>query len=207
MISVLSQEGHARVGVYEYVIDTVAELSNVPTDVHAGSMVYCIENSKKYMLNNTGTYVEVNFKKGGSGGGSEISPFFHKQVDVPNTTSTTPTVIEEVQLPDEWIDDKHILYFISRYVGTVPNHHYVGSEVVGVHVVYSTDSFAFGGYVMRIDANGQIIYANNSAMGVFPKMSDGKLYLYYNYSTNATSAIDGTYDIKIYMVPKPIPLS
>lgn len=72
MISVLSQEGHAKVGVYEYVIDTVAELSDVPTDVHAGSMVYCIENSKKYMLNNAGTYVEVNFKKGGSGGEAKL---------------------------------------------------------------------------------------------------------------------------------------
>lgn len=140
---------------------------------------------------------------GGGGGGGEISPFFHKQVDVPNTTSTMPTDIEEVQLPDEWIDGKHILYFVSRYVGTVPNSHYVGSEVVGVHVVYSTDSFAFGGSAMRMDANGQIAYGSNAATGVFPQMSSGKLYLRYSYS-NATLAIGGTYDIKIYMVPKPM---
>lgn len=141
---------------------------------------------------------------GGGGGGGEISPFFHKQVDVPNTTSTTPANIEEVQLPDGWTDGNHILYFVSRYVGTVPNSHYVGSEVVGVHAVYSTiDSFAFGGCIMRMDANGQIVYSSSPTLGVFPQMNSGKLYLKYCYS-NATTAIGGTYDVKIYMIPKPI---
>lgn len=72
MVSMISEEGRTKVGIYEYVIDTAAELTDVPTDVHVGSMVYCIENSKKYMLNNSGIYVEVNFKKGGSGGEARL---------------------------------------------------------------------------------------------------------------------------------------
>lgn len=139
-----------------------------------------------------------------SGGGGEISPFFHKQFDIPNTTSTTPVNIEEVQFPDELVDDEHILYFVSRYVGTVPNNHYIGSEISGTHAFYSTHSFAFGGAVRKMDANGQIKYANATTAGVIPVMNSGKLYVRYCYSANATSAIGGTYDVKIYMIPKPI---
>ena len=72
MVSMISEEGRTKVGIYEYVIDTATELSQVPTDVQVGSIVYCIENSKKYMLDSSGSYVEVNFKKGGSGGEAKL---------------------------------------------------------------------------------------------------------------------------------------
>lgn len=72
MVSMISEEGRTKVGIYEYVIDTATELSQVPTDVQVGSIVYCIENSKKYMLDSSGNYVEVNFKKGGSGGEAKL---------------------------------------------------------------------------------------------------------------------------------------
>lgn len=67
MVSLISQWGHKN-GAYEYVIDTLNDLENVPTDVAVGTVVFCIENSKTYMLNGSGVYVEVNFKKGGKGG-------------------------------------------------------------------------------------------------------------------------------------------
>lgn len=72
MVSMISEEGRTKVGIYEYVIDTATELSEVPTDVQVGSIVYCIEDSKKYMLDSSGSYVEVNFKKGGSGGEAKL---------------------------------------------------------------------------------------------------------------------------------------
>ena len=71
MVSLISQWGHKN-GAYEYVIDTLNDLENVPTDVAVGTVVFCIENSKTYMLNGSGVYVEVNFKKGGKGGDKKL---------------------------------------------------------------------------------------------------------------------------------------
>lgn len=71
MVSLISQWGHKN-GAYEYVIDTLSDLENVPTDVAVGTVVFCIENSKTYMLNGSGIYVEVNFKKGGKGGDKKL---------------------------------------------------------------------------------------------------------------------------------------
>ena len=105
------------------------------------------------------------------------------------------------------MDDEHILYFVSRYVGTVPNNHYIGAEIAGIHAVYSTHSFAFGGTIIRMDGNGQVAYSSGSTVGLFPRMGSGKLYLRYCYSPNITYAIGGTYDVKIYMIPKSILLS
>ena len=71
MVSLISQWGHKN-GAYECVIDTLSDLENVPTDVAVGTVVFCIENSKTYMLNGSGVYVEVNFKKGGKGGDKKL---------------------------------------------------------------------------------------------------------------------------------------
>ena len=71
MIALMSEEGHVKDKVYEFVIDTAAELSDVPTDVGVGSKVYCIEDSTVYMLNNAGSYVEVSFSSGGGSGDVE----------------------------------------------------------------------------------------------------------------------------------------
>lgn len=68
MVSIISEEGHKKFGIYEYVIDTAAEIADISSQAKAGSIAYCIENSKTYMKNHSGEFVEVNFKKGGSGG-------------------------------------------------------------------------------------------------------------------------------------------
>lgn len=140
----------------------------------------------------------------GGGGGAEVYPFYHKQLDIPNATSATPVDIEEVPLPQGWNDDEHLLYYISRYVGEAPSNHYIGSEITGVHGVYSTDGFSFGGVVKKKNTSGQIVYSNGATSGVFPRMSNGKLYVRYIYSANSTFDIGGTYDVKIYLMPKSI---
>ena len=71
MVSIISEWGHKN-NVYEYTIDTFDELEDVPTDKGVGSVVFCIENSKTYMLNGSGVWVEVNFKKGGKAGDNII---------------------------------------------------------------------------------------------------------------------------------------
>lgn len=54
-------------GVVSYVCDTAADMEEVPTKDSAGSCLLCIENSKRYILNGSKEWKEVEF--GGSGGG------------------------------------------------------------------------------------------------------------------------------------------
>lgn len=137
-------------------------------------------------------------------GGTEVYPFYHKQLDIPNTTSTTPVNIEEVSLPQGWDDDEHLLYFISTYVGDVPPNHYIGSEITGIYAFVTIGSIAFGGVAKKKNTSGQITRGSNATAGVIPWMSSGKLSVRYLYSANVTYAIGGTYDVKMYLMPKSI---
>ena len=67
MIKMISEQGKPVSGIYEFIIDTESEIESLEMDEHykAGSKIYCIENSKTYMLNGSGAWVEVNFKHGG----------------------------------------------------------------------------------------------------------------------------------------------
>lgn len=67
MVKMISEQGKPVSGIYEFIIDTESEIENLEIDEHykAGSKIYCIENSKTYMLNGSGAWVEVNFKHGG----------------------------------------------------------------------------------------------------------------------------------------------
>ena len=78
MVSLMSDEGRIRYKVYEFVIDTAADLVDVPTDVGVGTKVYCIEDSTVYMLNNAGEYVEVSFSSGGGSGVDSYPPLKSK---------------------------------------------------------------------------------------------------------------------------------
>lgn len=72
MIKLIKENGIPKVGVYEIMVDTADEVEDLDdlTYPQAGSTALCIENSKTYMLNSSGEWTEVNFKKGG-GSGSE----------------------------------------------------------------------------------------------------------------------------------------
>lgn len=72
-IYMISEEGHVKAGIYEFVVDTEAEISELPTDKKIGSTAKCIENSKIYMLNGSGNWVEVNFKSGGGSGSGGVT--------------------------------------------------------------------------------------------------------------------------------------
>ena len=59
MINLLSQSGHQGYGIKEYVLDTPADLDNLPIDAPMGSTAFCIETSSVYVLNGKGEWKEV----------------------------------------------------------------------------------------------------------------------------------------------------
>ena len=46
-------------GVQDYVCDTADDLTDLPTDVPAGSTAFVIATSKAYMLNSSGEWKEI----------------------------------------------------------------------------------------------------------------------------------------------------
>lgn len=50
MINIMSQSGKTTAYLKEFVIDTVADVINLPLDVPAGSSAFCIENGEVYIL-------------------------------------------------------------------------------------------------------------------------------------------------------------
>lgn len=59
MVNVLSNSGHTAYGLREYVIDTVADLEDLPIEVPVGSTAFCIATSAVYMINSSREWVEI----------------------------------------------------------------------------------------------------------------------------------------------------
>lgn len=59
MIARTNQSGHTAYGLCEFVIDTPADLENLPIDVPMGSTALVISNSSVYMLNGQGEWKEI----------------------------------------------------------------------------------------------------------------------------------------------------
>jgi hypothetical protein len=59
MFSIVSTGGHTAYNLQHFVIDTAAEIADLPIDAHVGSTVFIVENSKYYMLNNKKEWVRV----------------------------------------------------------------------------------------------------------------------------------------------------
>lgn len=51
--------GHIAYGVCEFVVDTVADIDNLPIEVAMGSTVFVIATSSVYMLNSDGEWKEI----------------------------------------------------------------------------------------------------------------------------------------------------
>ena len=56
MISSIAQSGHTTYGLKEFVIDTEADLENLPIDIPMGSTALCIKSGDVYMLNGSGDW-------------------------------------------------------------------------------------------------------------------------------------------------------
>ena len=59
MINYIGQGGNVQYNVVELIIDTAAEIIDLPTNVAPGSTCFVIENSTVYMLNGNGEWKEL----------------------------------------------------------------------------------------------------------------------------------------------------
>jgi hypothetical protein len=66
MIQIFKQNGNTSYGLKEYMIDTKAELSKIPTNIAMGSTVFVIEENKTYVLSGNKEWIEkINAAAGG----------------------------------------------------------------------------------------------------------------------------------------------
>ena len=71
MYSHVAQSGKAVYGIKHFVVDTTAEVQELPTNCHMGSTAFVIETSETYMINGQRKWVKVVFaSEAGSGSGS-----------------------------------------------------------------------------------------------------------------------------------------
>lgn len=64
-INKTKQNNHVSYGTVTYVVDTLAELSSVPTDITPGSFCFVIEASTTYILNGQKEWIEYPISGGG----------------------------------------------------------------------------------------------------------------------------------------------
>lgn len=75
MYGLTHENGRAVYGLKHFVLDTEAEVKNLPTDdmLIPGSTAFVISTSNSYMLNNQNSWVKINLSNG-SGGSSNPDP-------------------------------------------------------------------------------------------------------------------------------------
>lgn len=70
-VRLTNENNHVQYGTVTYTVDNSSELSSVPTNHTPGSLCFCIETSKLYILNTQKQWIEKPQSGGGGGGGSE----------------------------------------------------------------------------------------------------------------------------------------
>ena len=141
---------------------------------------------------------------GGGGGGSRVAPFYHKQFEVPSTTSITAVTLDTIQIPQEFATDEYIFYFKAQYIGEVPDNHYLSTDEAGVFVDIVTNyTISIGGRAKRKE-DGVIKYANGYTYGINCYASGGNIIVRSIYSSSMSKDIGGTYDVKMWLIPKSI---
>lgn len=70
-VRLTNENNHVQYGTVTYTVDNSSELSSVPTNHTPGSLCFCIETSKLYILNTQRQWIEKPQGGGGGGGGSE----------------------------------------------------------------------------------------------------------------------------------------
>ena len=140
---------------------------------------------------------------GGGGGGGGIQPYFHKQYNVPNTTNTAITYLEVVEIPDD-LGDLLEVFFVSEYVGEVPDNHHIGNTIFAMKTEGNNVPTVIYGKVSRKE-DGTLKEGGGTSAGVVLKtFSTTEWKIGYQYSSTATKALGGTYDVKMWKIPKSI---
>lgn len=82
--SLIGQNGKTAYGVKNYILDTVADLNNLPISDAPGSTAFVIEESKTYMLGNNEKWIAISSSSadgGSSQDGEEIKPISNEEID------------------------------------------------------------------------------------------------------------------------------
>ncbi len=82
--SLIGQNGKTAYGVKNYILDTIADLDNLPVSGTPGSTAFVIEESKTYMLGNNEKWTAISSSSAGSGSsqdGEEIEPISNEEID------------------------------------------------------------------------------------------------------------------------------
>lgn len=156
MISKSVIEGHEVANTYRFIIDTATELADVPTNVAVGSEAWCIENSKKYMLNGSGVWTEVNFKSGGGSGSSSSN--------LPIHICTSSEYDASTRVPNILTPDENIFYLVPAANGASPN--------MFIEYIYTNDAWEIFGSV-AIDLSGVMMTEDYSSETWTFTLTDG----------------------------------
>ena len=76
MFTIYANSNQIAHGVKKYIVDTEAEIAEVPTTGAPGSIAFCIDSSKYYMLNNAKEWVETPGLAGGGGSGFDPTALY-----------------------------------------------------------------------------------------------------------------------------------
>lgn len=79
-INIQAQNGKISYGVTKYILDTEAELSELPIHVAPGSQAFVIETNASYMLNSKKEWIKVTVS-GGGGGTEEYESLTKEEID------------------------------------------------------------------------------------------------------------------------------
>ena len=70
MYTLYKQDGEILYGIKEFILDSVDDIKNLPTNIRVGSTALIIPTAEIYMLNNSKIWVEIGTESG-SGEGSD----------------------------------------------------------------------------------------------------------------------------------------
>ena len=68
MFSIASNSNKIAYGTINYIVDTIADIEKLPTNIAVGSEAFVTANSTKYILNNQKQWVKVITSTSGGGG-------------------------------------------------------------------------------------------------------------------------------------------
>lgn len=74
MIQQTTNRGIPLYGIKTFLVDTKAEVINLPINCKPGSMAFVAEDSSQYILNSAFKWVKVILSGGGGGGSGEDDP-------------------------------------------------------------------------------------------------------------------------------------
>lgn len=83
MVNLYKQDGEILYGVKEYIIDSIDDVKDLPTNVRPGSIAMLVPSGLKYILNGKKEWVLLMQSSGGGseGGNSEILEELLRQYD------------------------------------------------------------------------------------------------------------------------------